>query len=227
MNLLRIRVVPPGSKYRSALSLFALLGAMPSACTYNASDRCGPHQVMYENLRCVCDAQSAPTDTGCVLCTADEVPSSTGCTCKPGYTKPGAGGVCAPTPMGLGTACDANTPCTDPKFAHCEAGADGKGYCTDTGCSSSADCTGGYACDAQVTPSICRRPPVGAGVSCTSDADCAGTEATYCDTFLAHSCLVQGCSVTPDNCFSGSECCDLTMFGIPKPICIPQGTCST
>ena len=226
MTLVHVGVVPPRSKSRYAVALFALLGAVPSACVYDASDRCGPHQVMYQNLRCVCDAESAPTATGCVLCGSNEVPGATGCTCKAGYSKPVPSGVCEPTPMGLGTACEVSTDCKDAKFDHCEAGTDGKGYCTDTGCSSSADCTGGYACDAEVTPSVCRRPPLGLGTSCTSEADCAGTEATYCDSFQTHSCLVQGCSLTPDNCFSGWECCDLSGFGVPQPICVAQGACS-
>jgi hypothetical protein len=74
---------------------------------------------------------------------------------------------------------------------------------------------------------VCRRPPVGLNKSCTSNDDCAGTEATYCDTFVAHACIVQGCSVTPNNCFSGYQCCDLTTFGVPQPICVPTGACPT
>jgi hypothetical protein len=226
MNLPRIGVVPPRRKYRPAVALFALLGALPSACVYDSSDRCGPNEVMYEDLRCVCDAFSAATATGCERCEADEVPGAMGCECKPGYTKPDAESACAPAPMGLGAACDATTACEDPEFNHCEAGADGKGYCTKTDCASPEDCSGGFACDAAVTPSVCRRPPLGLAMSCTSDADCAGTEATYCDTFQSHSCLVQGCSVTPDNCFTGWDCCDLSAFGVPQPICIPEGACT-
>jgi hypothetical protein len=192
-------VVPPRVKSRYAAALFALLGALPSACVYDSSDRCGPHQVMYEDLRCVCDATSVPNAAG------------TGC---------------EPAPVGQGAPCDATKLCTDAEFNHCEAGADGSGYCTKTGCASSDDCTNGYACDLAVTPSVCRRPPAGLGMSCTSNADCAGTQATYCDTFQTHSCLVQGCSLAPDNCFTGYECCDLSAFMIPQPLCIPQGACA-
>ncbi|HKO51129.1 MAG TPA: hypothetical protein VJV79_25645 [Polyangiaceae bacterium] len=199
MNLPQVGVVPPRWKYRHAAALFALLGALPSACVYDSKDRCGPHQVMYEDLRCVCDATSTMN----------------------------AAGVCEPAVVGLGAACDASTPCGDPEFNYCEAGADGKGYCTKTGCASPEECKDGYACDASVTPSVCRRPPAGLGMSCTADVDCAGTEATYCDTFQSHSCLVQGCSLTPDNCFVGWECCDLSSFGVPQPLCIPQGACTT
>jgi hypothetical protein len=43
---------------------------------------------------------------------------------------------------------------------------------------------------------------------------------------MTHACLVQGCSLDPDDCFAGYECCDLSMFGIPQ-ICVPKGTCPT
>ena len=213
-------------KARYWAGLLAVLGALTSACVYDASDRCGPHQVMYKDQSCVCDASSAPTATGCVVCSADEVPGATGCTCKPGYSRPQADAACELAPIGLGAPCDANTPCADAEFDNCETGADGKGYCTDTGCSSSADCSGGYACDTQPSPSVCRRPPLGLGMSCTANADCADTEATYCDSFQSHSCLVQGCSLSLDDCFSGWECCDLSAFGVPQPLCVAQGACS-
>ena len=219
-------VVPPRSKYRYAAALFVLLGAIPSACVYDASDRCGPNQVMYEDLRCVCDEQSALTATGCELCSGDEVPGATGCVCKPGYARPDAEGECVPVPTGLGAACDVAAPLCDAEFSHCEASAVGSGYCTSTGCTSSDECAGGYACDATVTPSVCRRPPVGLGKSCASAADCAGTEATYCDTFKTQSCQVEGCSLAPNNCFSGFECCDLSAFMVPQPLCVPQGACN-
>ncbi|HET7540383.1 MAG TPA: hypothetical protein VFK05_10950 [Polyangiaceae bacterium] len=191
MNSPPMGVVPPRVKARYAAALFALLGALPSACVYDSSDRCGPHQVMYEDLRCVCDATSAPTATGCEPCGDNEVPGAMGCECKPGFTKP-AGGVC-----------EAVIECAKPE-----------------------DCPEGYACDLEVTPGLCRKPPTGLGMSCTSNADCAGTEATYCDTFQSHSCLVQGCSLTPDNCFTGFECCDLSAFGVAQPLCIPDGACA-
>jgi hypothetical protein len=129
--------------------------------------------------------------------------------------------------MGLGTPCSTDAPCEDPAYDACEVGADGSGYCTTTGCTSSEDCTGGYACNLSETPSYCQRPPAGAGMSCASDADCAGTEATYCDAFMQHACLVQGCNVTVNDCFAGTECCDLSMYGVPEPICVPAGACKT
>ncbi len=212
-------------RYRYAAALLALIGsALAGACTFDSSDRCGPHQKIYGgNQVCVCDATSAYTAAGCVPCGDHEVAGPTGCVCEPGFSKSG-GATCEPTPPGIGVACDAMTTCTDPVFKHCEMSAFG-GYCTNEGCKSSADCTGGYACD--TSSGICKRPPVGLSKSCTSNADCAGTEATYCDVFFAHACLVQGCTVAPDNCFEGWDCCDLSAFGVAQPLCIPAGACTT
>jgi hypothetical protein len=214
------------TKQRCFVALFALLGVLPGGCVYDSSNRCGPHQVLYGDAnRCVCDSNSVTTATGCTACGEHEVPSPGGCTCEAGYAKPSADEACAPVPMGLGSPCSPSMPCTDPTFDHCATGLDGSGYCTQTGCAANEDCAAGYACDTSGSPSYCQRPPVGAGTPCTSDADCAGTEATYCDTFVQHACLVQGCSVSPNNCFSGTECCDLSSLGIPQPICIPAGAC--
>jgi len=193
---------------------------------YDPDDRCGPHQVVFEDKRCVCEPGAALTPTGCVPCAVHEVPGTMGCECESGYSRPSAGAACEEVPAGLGTACNLTTmPCTDAVYSHCAADASGSGYCTTAGCTSSADCTSGYACNTSGAASFCQRPPMGLSMSCTSDADCAGTEATYCDTFMSHSCLVQGCTVAPDNCFEGWDCCDLSAFGLPQPLCIPQGQC--
>lgn len=127
--------------------------------------------------------------------------------------------------MALGAECSTDSSCSDPAFNHCEMSTTG-GYCTSTGCSE-GECSGGYACDTSASPSVCRRPPNGLGKSCTSASDCAGTEATFCDTFMAHACLVANCSLEPNNCFTGYECCDLSPFGVPAPLCVPTGACPT
>jgi hypothetical protein len=62
-------------------------------------------------------------------------------------------------------------------------------------------------------------------MACETPDDCAGTEATFCDSFMTHSCQVQGCQVDPNDCFAGFECCDLSAFGLPEPLCIPTGAC--
>jgi hypothetical protein len=69
-------------------------------------------------------------------------------------------------------------------------------------------------------------PPTGLDKPCTSNADCAGLEASFCDTFVSHTCLVQGCTTSPDNCFTGKECCDFTTM-VPEwgTLCIAAGAC--
>jgi hypothetical protein len=210
-----------------ALILPGAIAVVWSGCVIDASNRCGPNEMVSGEIEvCVCVPNAVYTAKGCVPCGTNEVPGATACECATGFARDTAG-VCQPVPAGLGTACSASMPCTDATYNHCATSANGDGYCTTSGCASNTDCSGGYACNTGATPAYCQRPPVGAGMSCTSNADCAGTEATYCDTFVQHACLVQGCTVTPNNCFSGTECCDLTSVGIPMPICIPQGACTT
>jgi hypothetical protein len=220
---------PGRTRLRTRVAV-GLAGAILGSCVINSNDRCSDHQVMWgDGVRCVCDEDSAWTDAGCVPCGKHEVPGSNGCVCEQGYTRATAADPCKKAPSGQGVACDTTSAaaCTDPTYNFCQVVSGTTGYCTKVGCTSSDDCEGGYACDTTKTPKVCLRPPTGIGQSCTSDADCAGTEATYCDTFVNHACLVQGCTVDPDNCFPGWECCDLTAFGFPAPLCIPEGDCTT
>jgi hypothetical protein len=176
---------------------------------------------------CVCDENSAYVEElGCVPCGEHEIPGASGCECAPGYQRSGPAAACEALPAGQGVACNAtDMPCTDAEYGVCQMVDATHGYCTSTGCSSSDDCEGDYACDTAASPAVCIRPPVGQGQSCASAEDCAGTEATYCDTFVNQACLVQGCSLDPDDCFPGWECCDLSAFGVAEPICIPEGDC--
>lgn len=180
---------------------------------------------------CVCKAGygRASAAAPCAACGENEVVGATGaCGCAPGFTKSSAGAVCVAAAAAQGVACDtASKPCADATYSYCHAVAGTAGYCTTQGCTSDTACTGGYVCDLAGAPAYCRRPPVGAGVTCTTDADCAGTEATYCDTFVTMTCLVQGCTLTPDNCFAGTECCDLSAYGIAQPLCVAAGGCTT
>ncbi|HEX5099212.1 MAG TPA: hypothetical protein VFV94_06915 [Polyangiaceae bacterium] len=200
------------------LVVLGLATQAAAGCLYDPDEPCGDLDVYGDNLRCVCPAGTVYTPTGCVACGAHEVAEAGGCVCEDGYERASAGEACAP--LGLGQPCDPDAnDCVDP-FTHCEADGD-TGYCTNE-CTSSDDCKGGYACN---DSSVCQRPPAGLGKPCTSPADCAEGEATFCDTVVAKSCQVQGCTFDPDDCFIGYECCDLTMFGVPQPLCIPEGAC--
>lgn len=199
------------------------------ACTFDPDDRCGVGQAIYgDNVRCVCPPGSVALGRECVTCGENEIPGPTSCVCNVGFYRPAPGQACEPAPQGLGAACDTvSMPCAGEPYSHCEVVSGTSGYCTSTGCAASDQCTDGYGCDLAVTPSICRRPPLGLFMPCASDADCAGTEATHCDVFFSKTCLQQGCTFAPDSCFVGTECCDLSQFGITQPLCIVDGYCTT
>ena len=222
---LRIPIHP-----RLWLSLTTLLVAT-AGCVYDPNQPCGENQVLSpaaasDGRQCICVAGAVMTAHGCTLCGANEVPGNGFCDCAPGYSRPTYQAACQEG-TGMGMACDAlSGPCADPKYAFCHVTSGSTAYCT-SGCTTSADCQGGYACDATTVPGYCKRPPVGAGQACQSSADCAATEATYCDGVVTHQCLVQGCHVSPNDCFSGTVCCDLSMYGVAQPICVLPGTCPT
>lgn len=200
----------------------ALLAPAAPGCIYDPDQPCGENMEMSsDGIHCVCVAGTVYTPDGCVTCGDHEVPTAAGCVCEDGYSKPTADAACVETPAGLGAACDPAAPACTAPYDHCEP-ASGSGYCTTTGCTTSDECEGGYACNAEAT---CQRPPVGLGKGCETPDDCAGTEATFCDSFQTHSCQVQGCTLDPNNCFVGFECCDLSAFGLPQPLCVPQGLC--
>jgi len=125
----------------------------------------------------------------------------------------------APT-MVQGCARDEDCPASAPV---CHDAGRGDPYCTVTGCTSMADCPGGYGCDTNEMPSLCVRPPSGQAQPCTSSADCAGNEASYCEVVRNKVCLVSGCKEDSD-CFPGWECCDLSSYMLDS-LCVPEDTC--
>lgn len=200
----------------------ALVACALPACIYDSDNPCGEggFEAYGDNQRCVCPEGAVMTPTGCLECGEHEIATATSCVCETGYSRSAPGEPCEEA-AGLGAECDPGSPECEDAYPHCEPAGD-SGYCTTDGCSSSDDCEGGYACNAD---SVCERPPVGLGESCAGPDDCAGTEATFCDSFMTMTCQVQGCSLDPDDCFEGYECCDLSMFGLPEPLCVPSGGC--
>jgi hypothetical protein len=194
-----------------------------SGCLYDPDEPCGKELSVHgDNVRCVCPEGTAYSPTGCVTCGEHEVASAAGCSCKDGYSRASAEAPCTETPSGLGAECDPDAPDCAAPYDHCEP-TSGTGYCTTTGCTTNDDCTGGYACNAAA---VCQRPPIGLGQACASADDCAGTEATFCDSFMTHSCQVEGCRLDTNDCFPGNECCDFSAFGLLQPLCAPEGTCT-
>jgi hypothetical protein len=207
--------------YVGAFFLATAGSALP-ACVYDADNRCGEggFEVRDDEI-CVCPEGTVLTAGACVECGEHEVATGTACECEEGYSRPAAGEPCEEA-SALGSECDPSDSMCPAPYDHCEPDGDA-GYCTIADCTSGDDCEGGYACNAD---SVCQRPPRGLGASCSSPEDCTGTEATFCDTFMTMSCQVEGCSLSPDDCFEGYQCCDLSMFGSPT-LCVPTGACPT
>jgi hypothetical protein len=205
------------------LSALGMLSAFSSvlvlsSCLYDSSDRCDPGQAYDSSAGlCVCTGHSTPgmTESG-----------SQGCVCEEGYQRPSPEAECEAGPDALGRACEADQDCPVAPYDTCHLLEDGSGYCTNVGCAAD-ECEGGYACDTVAEPTYCARPPSGAGKQCKDDADCAGTEATWCDIYSSHVCYVEGCAVDGNDC-PGKECCDLAAASaglVRKTICVDPGTC--
>jgi hypothetical protein len=131
------------------------------------------------------------------------------------------GRLCALASVGQGAACNTATPCQNTTHNYCNSTLGGSGYCTTTGCTSSKDCGGGYYCDLAVSPSICRQPPTGEGTPCKSPADCAKSEANFCELYVSKTCLLAGCSESLNNCDDTHICCDFAWMGLPS-LCIDK-----
>lgn len=216
-------------------------GVLVQACLYDADQPCGEERVLSDDgLACVCPEEAVDVEGQCMVCADDEVATTSGCQCPEGQAKNGED-VCVEA--SLGADCSSDADCVAP-FDFCEP--DG-GYCTSTGCTTSDECEGDYACatmsgsggtgaagasgmgGANGGDTFCQRQPTGLGMSCETSEDCAGTEATYCDPYFL-TCLVENCNVEENNCFAGYQCCDLSAFNVPNPLCVDEelleeGTC--
>jgi hypothetical protein len=83
-------------------------------------------------------------------------------------------------------------------------------------------CDDGFARAADAAacePSDVAPPPDGLGQSCESDADCAGTAATYCDVFATLTCVIQGCKEQGGVCPGDMVCCDYAILS--RSLCVP------
>lgn len=209
--------------------LLGLLGFSASSCLYDGGDRCDAGQIFNADAGlCVCDASQnlIAGEHACVECGEHRVAGNDICSCEEGYTE--VAGECVVVPDALGKECSKDADCDDATYDTCHVEGT-SGYCTNVDCKDNDDCSGGYGCDTSASPAFCRRPPSGAGMSCSSNTDCEGTEATFCEVFNTHKCFVEGCSLSENDCFPGQECCDLTGPSggiIKKQICVDAGTCA-
>jgi hypothetical protein len=164
------------------------------SCIYDSDSRCGPNQVVRIGgfgEECACDEHSAATPDGCAPCGTHEVPGATGCECEEGYARPG------PT-----------EPCAEVETTTPASGGEGGAGTNDNAGAPSSDGQAGATAGGGATSL-----PEGLGKACTGPADCAGTEATFCDMVVTQACTVEGCSLDPNDCPPGYSCCDLSAFG--------------
>lgn len=195
-----------------AKGIAAGLVCMLAAC-FDDADRCGPNMTYdSERAECLCAPNAITAEGGCKACAADEVVVAGACGCAAGEAKNDAG-VCAAV-AGLGDTCGADAPCTDATYSICAPSTAGttSGTCTKS-CTSDADCGATYTCATWEAQPYCREFS-GLGKSCSGQADCANQDAALCDVIQSHACIVQGCSLSANDCPRDMTCCDLSNFGV-------------
>ncbi|CAN5590540.1 hypothetical protein BH11MYX1_BH11MYX1_16650 [soil metagenome] len=190
-----------------------------AGCVYDANSRCGPAMTFDETLSaCVCANNAVVDGLGCKPCAADEVAQNGACGCAPGAAKSSAG-VCEHV-AGLGDACAGADDCTSDAYPYCAPATAGvnAATCTST-CETDLDCAPAYTCATWEPHPYCRTF-AGLGTTCASSADCAATDAQFCDVYQSHTCIVSGCSLATSDCPRGSMCCDFSQYGLGT-LCAP------
>lgn len=208
---------------RSVGALGLSLGlSLGSGCLVDQG-RCGSHQEHNAVGNCVCiSGYVLANDLQCRPCGEHQRSVGDRCLCQAGYAFDAQQNCVPQAPPSSVEACQRSEDCPA-NVPTCHMPNKGDPYCSVTGCKSAADCPGGFGCDTDAVPAVCVRPPTGQATPCTSSADCAGKEASYCETYSAHVCLVPGCKVAGD-CFPGWDCCDLSSYSLGS-LCVPEGTC--
>ena len=205
------------SRSSTCLVVCCVIASALAGCIVEDGDKaCGPHQVKVSSdgaryCECAPGFVLDPKDEHrCIACGENEESVNGECQCSEGYARPSEGAPCGTSTLGV--ACSPSEPCVG-EFPICTD----EGYCSFEGCKSSSDCLlPGWLC----TAGVCKKPPEGYGKECSATADCAGTAATYCDTFRTHTCLVEGCG-KGKACPADWGCCDLSPFA-PMPLCFEQ-----
>ena len=207
----------------SALALSVLTLLELNSCII-AGDKCGPHQVELGDYHTLCACEPgwvvSADNRGCTKCGTNQEALNGVCVCKDGYVK-GSDGSCESSD--IGEACVDDSTCRDP-YPHCVmVTEDSEGYCTLADCTSNADCPSSWSCERTADNShYCRKPPSGIGASCKTEADCSSFDATYCEGFMTHSCMLAGCASNLSLCPSEWSCCDYSaLLGSALSICMP------
>jgi hypothetical protein len=176
-----------------------------SACLVDAGDPCGDELVETATGACMCPEGTVPDGARCAACGENEHPAGGECACDEGFVRATANASCEPF----------SAECQPPDCPEPCEGDD----CEPASCESSAECASPLLCDVHGS-GACEPPPEGLGKSCASDADCAGTEATYCEVFQTLTCQVENCVESSGVCPGDMQCCDFQILG--RSLCIPS-----
>lgn len=213
---------------RRGASTLALLVSASGGCIVD-DGRCSAHQVADADFatsvnQCVCEDGYILSSKGygCEPCGMHEEVVNGKCECEAGYARESDTAACEEIRGSLaGTACSESQPCSDPN-PYCVATTDA-GFCTTRGCTRNDDCPANWRCETSESDSYCAMPPDRLGEACESSSDCSADGAAYCETLMAHVCLVKDCARHPAQCPSASVCCDLSAF-IDTSLCLPKST---
>jgi hypothetical protein len=202
--------------------LAVLVSAALSGCIVD-DNRCDANQVELKGDAVICacapGAVPDPNGPGCVKCGEHEEPVGEMCQCVMGFHKPTPDEPCEETTGGvLGAACSAAEPCAEP-YPYC-ASSGGESFCTTQGCGGNDECEAGWRCNTPGTSGFCAQP-AGLGKACQNPGDCAGTDATFCESFVTRTCIIEKCLDDPDVCPSGNVCCDMTAL-VGSSLCTPS-----
>ena len=170
---------------------------------------------------CVCVEGTVPDPRGygCTPCGENETAVGSECRCVEGFERKSSSAPCVEAESGsMGAACDEASDCSA-QSPYC-ARAEDAGYCTTAGCKMQDACPTNWRCETSEDGSFCAQPPKGLGQPCTSQDDCADTQATYCDRFYTNQCYIEKCVTGEQQCPSGSVCCDVRSI-VSTSICVP------
>lgn len=166
-------------------------------CLVDPDAPCGDRFTKVSDGACACPTGSIVVGGVCSPCAEHQHSDGNQCLCDEGY-EPGAG-------SSECVVADGSQPVVSPET-------DG------AGCASSAECAAGLLCDLYGSRA-CVAAPSGFGMPCTKPSDCAGTEATFCDTFASRTCQVQGCAELSGVCPGDMICCSYAILS--TSLCIP------
>jgi hypothetical protein len=218
LHLYRLLAV---SAFGTCALMYATTSLMPG-CILD-DNRCDENQVALEGDLTVCECAEGsirdPRGYGCIACGANEEVKENKCACKEGFARTTPEAACEESM--LGSDCDTDADCPS-AFPYCATDRSAGGYCTTLGCSDASGCAEGWACEQAQPMNYCSRAPSGQGLPCTTSADCANYEASYCEAVMSKTCLVSNCAIGEAVCFGAYTCCNISAIAESVPsLCVP------